>query len=53
MGTCQNKNWGSLGVPGGSQVALKTEVDLWGRPGMVLGGPWGVFGGMGRSLGQP
>ena len=40
MGTCQNKNWQSLGVPEGSQVAPKTEVDLWGRPGMVLGGPW-------------
>ena len=41
--------WGSLGE---SQGALKTEVVLWGRPGMVLGGPWGGFEGMGRSLGQ-
>ena len=39
----------SLGV---SQGPPKTEVVLWGRPGMVLGGPWGGFGGPGRSLGQ-
>ena len=25
---------------------------VWERPGMVLGGPWRVFGGIGRSLGQ-
>ena len=42
----------SLRVPGGSQGAPKTEVVLWGCTGMVLGGPWAGFGGMGRSLGQ-
>ena len=52
MCTCQNKNWGSWGSLGGSQGALKTEVVLWGRPGMVLGGPWGGFRGMGPSLGE-
>ena len=47
------RSLGVLGRPWGeSQGAPKTEVVLWGRPGMVLGGPWGGFGGMGRSLGQ-
>ena len=38
--------WGSLA---GSQGALKTEMVLWSRPGMVLGGPWGGF----EVLGDP
>ena len=41
-------HWGSLGV---FQGLSKMEVVLLGRPGMVLGGPWGAFGGIGASLG--
>ena len=33
--------WESLG---GFQGTPKTEMVLWGRPGMVLGGPWGGSG---------
>ena len=42
-------HWGSLGR---SHGVPKTEVVLGERPGTVLGGPWDVFGSIGRSLGQ-
>ena len=42
--------WGSRGGPRG---AHKQMLFFGGFLGWVPGGTWGVFGGMGRSLGQP
>ena len=48
--------WGSLGVPLGSFGCLLGGPWVpwrpWERPGIVLGGPWGDFGGLGRSSDQ-
>ena len=41
--------WGPLGV---SWEVLGRPWRPWERPGIVLGGPWGDFGGLGRSLNQ-
>ena len=41
--------WGPLGV---SWEVLGRPWRPWERPGIVLGGPWGDFGGLGRSLDQ-
>ena len=53
-------SWRSLGVPwrslrgpsGVSWEVLGRPWRPWERPGIVLGGPWGDFGGLGRSLSQ-
>ena len=48
--------WGSLGsslgVPGYIPGGTKNEVVHGECPGTILGGPMGVFGGIGRSLVQ-
>ena len=41
--------WSPLGV---SWEVLGRPWRPWERPGIVLGGPWGDFGGLGRSLSQ-
>ena len=41
--------WGPSGV---SWEVLGRPWRPWERPGIVLGGPWGDFGGLGRSLDQ-
>ena len=41
--------WGPLGV---SWEVLGRPWRPWERPGIVLGGPWGDFGGLGRSSDQ-
>ena len=41
--------WGPLGV---SWEVLGRSWRPWERPGIVLGGSWGDFGGLGRSLDQ-
>ena len=44
MGTCQNKNWGSLGVPGGVPGGTKNGGGSlgasWAGPGEALGCFW-------------
>ena len=52
LGGPLGRPWGSLGVPGGIPGGTKTEVVRGECPGTVLGGPMGVFGGIGRSLVQ-
>ena len=46
-------SWGSLGVLGSSQGMPTTRVYLLERPGVVLGGSWGVFEGVGRHWVSP
>ena len=41
--------WGPSGV---SWEVLGRPWRPWERPGIVLGGPWGDFGSLGRSLSQ-
>ena len=41
--------WGPSGV---SWEVLGRPWRPWERPGIVLGGPWGDFGGLGRSLSE-
>ena len=49
LGSPLDVPWGPLGV---SWEVLGRPWRPWERPGIVLGGPWGDFGGLGRSLSQ-